>query len=71
MSRAAKVGAESVDVDVLNRAVGAVTAGAARQARQRPLAAVPSPNGGQSLLRHKEDLLVLEHNEHTSDHLPE
>jgi len=52
--RAAKVGAESVDVDVLDRLVDAAT----RAPPDEPGGAVPSPNEGQSLLRRVEDLFV-------------
>ncbi|KAH9959217.1 TPR-like protein [Russula dissimulans] len=52
--RAAKVGAESVDVDVLDRLVDAAT----RAPPDEPSGAVPSPNEGLSLLRRVEDLFV-------------
>jgi len=50
--RAAKVGAESVDTDVLDRLVDAVT----RAPPNETDSTVPSPNEGQNLLRRVEDL---------------
>jgi hypothetical protein len=52
--RAAKVGPESVDVDVLDRLVDAATRGQLHE----PGSAVLSPNEGQGLLRRVDDLFV-------------
>ena len=52
--RAAKVGAESVDEDVLDRLVDAAT----RAPPDESGSAVPSPNEGQGLLRRVDDLFV-------------
>ena len=52
--RAAKVGAESVDTDVLDRLVDAAT----RTSSNETDSTVPSPNEGQNLLRRVEDLFA-------------
>ena len=52
--RAAKVGAESVDTDVLDRLVDAATRASLNET-DNP---VPSPNEGQNLLRRVEDLFM-------------
>ncbi len=52
--RATKVGAESVDTDVLNRLVDAAT----RAPHNETDSVVPSPNEGQNLLRRVEDLFA-------------
>ena len=52
--RAAKVGVESVDTDVLDRLVDAAT----RASPNETDTTVPSPNEGQNLLRRVEDLFM-------------
>ena len=52
--RAAKVGAENVDTDVLDRLVDAAT----RVPHNETDSIVPSPNEGQNLLRRVEDLFA-------------
>ena len=52
--RVAKVGAESVDTDVLDRLVDAAT----RAPHNEADSVVPSPNEGQNLLRRVEDLFA-------------
>ena len=52
--RAAKVGPESVDTDVLDRLVDAAT----RTSSNETDSTVPSPNEGQNLLRRVEDLFA-------------